>query len=154
MRGARDQLRKAREARQAMHQSWAKFISDAVQRWNKHSEDFEQRDAEHLAAIQEALDKYQTAKKVMESSKEAVNVSDDGPEDGPDPNDNDLMTDPTPSIQADLLTMTQSFERIRARQAEVLDETAAKKPRVEVAVEAGKSTFGAGSLQPFGRGGT
>ena len=51
---ARDMLLHARRARQNLHNSWAKFIADAVQRWNKHMEDFEARDAEHMATIQEA----------------------------------------------------------------------------------------------------
>eukprot|EP00435_Cladocopium_sp_Y103_P069135 s738_g32.t1 len=129
---ARDQLRKAREARLSMHNSWAKFIADALKRWNKHTEDFEARDAEHQSAIQIAMDKYKTAKQIVETSKEAVDAHDGrAHEDGQDINDDELMADDTPSIKEDLKTMVQHFERIRARQAESLDGSATKKPRVE-----------------------
>eukprot|EP00435_Cladocopium_sp_Y103_P065752 s466_g27.t1 len=131
MRNARDQLRQARAARQKMHQSWAKFITEAVQRWNKHSEDFEQRDAEHLEAIQAAVNRYQTAKQIMESSKDAVTANDGVIEDGADVNDDELMADDTTNIQSDLLSMVQNFEKIRARQAETIEGSAAKKPRTE-----------------------
>ena len=152
---ARDMLLHARRARQNLHNSWAKFIADAVQRWNKHMEDFEARDAEHMGVIQEALEKYQTAKEAMEKSKEAVAASDIGQNEAADPNEEELMTDVTPSIQDDMRAMVQGFDKIRARQAEVIDGSVLKKARLEDGEESngGKPAFGSRSLEPFGRGG-
>lgn len=154
-RNARDQLLQARRARQSMHSSWAKFIAEAVQRWNKHTEDFEARDAEHVSAIQDALEKYQSAKDIMEQSKEAVNASDINIAEQTDPTDEELMVDATPSIQDDLRAMVQNFDKIRARQDENLEGVAAKKARIDSGSEAvgDKPSFGARSLQPFGGGG-
>ena len=152
---ARDHLLQARRARQNLHNSWAEFISDAVQRWNKHSEDFEARDAEHVATIQEVMEKYQTAKEAMEKSKEAVTASDIGHNEAADSNEEELMADVTPSIQDDMKAMVQSFDKIRARQAEVIEGSAMKKARLEDGDESngGKPAFGSRSLEPFGRGG-
>eukprot|EP00435_Cladocopium_sp_Y103_P016910 s2911_g4.t1 len=153
LRNARDQLRKAREARKKMHASWAAFIAEAVKRWNQHSEDFATKDAEHMTAIQDAMDRYQMAKRVMESSKEAVNAE-DAPEENADQNDEELMTDDPPNIKDDLQAMTQSFERIRARQEDIVEDAPTKKARVEEIEIADKPMPGARSMQPFGRGGS
>eukprot|EP00435_Cladocopium_sp_Y103_P063764 s1878_g25.t1 len=151
LRTARKQLIQAREARQKMHKSWAKFIAEAVQRWNQHSEDFETRDAEHQSAIQAAQEKYQEAKKILESSKEAINACDNASDDVVEINDDELMSETQPSIQEDLHTMVQSFDKIRARQAEVLDGQISKKPRTETP-DGDKPSRGSAML-PFGRGG-
>eukprot|EP00435_Cladocopium_sp_Y103_P048620 s432_g14.t1 len=150
---AREQLKKAREARLVMHNSWAKFIAEALKRWNQHSEDFEARDAEHQAAIQVAMDKYKTAKQLVEASKEVIDATDRPAEDRADINDDELMADNTPSIQEDLKSMVQHFEKIRARQTESLDGSIAKKPRIEEVDDDAANGFGARALQPFGRGG-
>lgn len=152
LRTARDQLAQAREARLKMHGSWAKFITEAVQRWNQHIEDFETRDAEHQSAIQAAMEKYQSAKQEVETSKEALTAS-EITLDIADVNDEELMADDTPSIQDDMKAMVTNLDRIRARQAEALEESATKKPRVEKEDEVGTKPFGAKSLQPFGGGG-
>lgn len=155
LRNARDHLLQARRARQSMHNSWAKFIAEAVQRWNQHTEDFEARDAEHVSAIQEALEKYQSAQETMEKSKEAVSASDISIVENVEPTDEELMADVTPSIQDDLRAMVQSFDKIRARQDEALEGAAAKKARIDAGNETAgeKPSFGARSLQPFGGGG-
>lgn len=155
LRNARDHLLQARRARQNLHNSWAKFIAEAVQRWNQHTEDFDSRDAEHVKAIQEAMDKYQEAKEVMETSKEAVSASDIGVPAVVEPSEEELMTDATPSIHDDMQSMVQTFNRIRDRQAEVFEGSALKKPRLEDGEEAAhdKAVYGSRALQPFGGGG-
>ena len=152
---ARDQLLLARKARQNLHNSWAKFIAEAVQRWNKHTEDFETKDAAHAAAIQEALEKYQSAKDTMEKSKEAVSASDIVATDLAEPSEEELMADVTPSIQDDMRSMVRTFDEIRARQEEIIDGSVPKKARIDQGDGASgdKPAFGARSLQPFGRGG-
>ena len=153
LRTARDQLAQAREARLKMHGSWAKFITEAVQRWNQHIEDFETRDAEHQSAIQVAMEKYQNAKQEVESSKEALTASEITLDINAEVNDEELMADDTPSIQDDMKAMVTNLDRIRARQAEALEESATKKPRVEKEEEPNVRLLGAKSLQPFGGGG-
>ena len=153
LRTARDQLAQAREARLKMHGSWAKFITEAVQRWNQHIEDFETRDAEHQSAIQVAMEKYQNAKQEVESSKEALTASEITLDINTEVNDEELMADDTPSIQDDMKAMVTNLDRIRARQAEALEESATKKPRVEKEEEPNVRLPGAKSLQPFGGGG-
>ena len=153
LRSAREQLAKARAARQTMHESWAKFISEAVVRWNKHIEDFEVKDAEHLAAIQTVMEKYQSAKNEVEASKEAVAASDLTTEDSIEVNDDELMADNTPGIQDDLRSMVNTLERIRERQSELTDDKLAKKPRIEKSDEKDVEIIGSQSMQPFGKGG-
>ena len=63
------------------------------------------------------------------------------------------MADDTPSIQDDMKAMVTNLDRIRARQAEALEESATKKPRVEKEEEPNVRLPGAKSLQPFGGGG-
>ena len=48
---ARDQLMQARQARDNLHRSWAKFIAAAVQRWNQHGENFGKQDAKMQEAF-------------------------------------------------------------------------------------------------------
>ena len=117
-------------------------------------EDFEARDADHVQAIQEALDKYQGAKEAMEQSKEAVSACDINPVEVNDITEEELMTDVTPSIQDDMRGMIQNFDKIKARQAETLAGAAVKKARTESGGDApgDKPSFGARSLQPFGGG--
>ena len=153
LRSAREQLAKARAARQTMHESWAKFISEAVVRWNKHIEDFEAKDAEHLTAIQTVMEKYQSAKNEVEASKEAVAASDLTTEDSIEVNDDELMADNTPGIQDDLRSMVNTLERIRERQSELTDDKLAKKPRIEKSDEKDVEIIGSQSMQPFGKGG-
>ena len=152
---ARDNLLAARRARQNLHNSWAKFLTEAVQRWNQHSEDFETKDAAHVQAIEEALEKYKNAKEIMEESKAAVSASDLVEIVNIDPSEEELMTDVVPTINDDIKSMTQTFDRIRARQAETMEGSAAKKPRTSEGdpPDGAKPPYGSASLQPFARGG-
>lgn len=152
LRAARGQLNKARGARHKMHESWAKFIFESVQPWNKHIEDFEGRDAENLASTQAAMEKYQGAE--VEASKEAVNASELTADDNTEVIDDELMADTTPSIQDDLRSMVTTFQRIRERQADMLDDKVTNKPRIDKEDEDEPRIIGSKSLQPFVRGGT
>lgn len=149
---ARDQLLQARQARDNLHRSWAKFIADAVQRWNQHSEKFAAEDAKVQESIQKAIEKIQTAKQDMETSKEELSAADRTHVDIQEVSDEELMMDATPQISTDIQTMVASFDKIRARQAESFEESANKKQKVGNVSEKPKEP-GKGALEPFGGGG-
>lgn len=140
------------EARDNLHRSWAKFIADAVQRWSKHSEKFAAEDDSKLQeSIQKAIDKIQTAKQDMETSKEALSAADRSHVDIQEVSDEELMADATPQISTDIQAMVASFDKIRARQAESFEESATKKQKLGNAMEKPKE-HGKGALEPFGGG--
>eukprot|EP00435_Cladocopium_sp_Y103_P059504 s286_g21.t1 len=131
LQNARDHLAQARKARANLHKSWAKVISDAVQRWNQHSEKFAAEDGKLEEAIQIAMEKFQKAKEDVENSKEALDAHNEGSKvpEVHEVSDEELMTDTTPQIAADIQTMVASFKKIKARQNESLDESTAKKAK-------------------------
>lgn len=149
---ARDQLMRARQARDNLHRSWAKFIAAAVQRWNQHSDNFGKQDAKMQEAIQNAIEKLQKAKEEMEASKEALNQHDQASSDVLEISDEELMKDVTPQISADIQSMVSSFEKIRARQAESFDESATKKLRLDPAEASTAEAKPSAALEPFGQG--
>lgn len=99
---AKDKLQKALDARQNMHRNWGKFVSDAVVRWQKHTENFTKEDSQLQEAIVTATTACHTGRAHLEETKGA--------------NDDDIMTDTTPDLPSGIQELVHSLTRLRDSQ--------------------------------------
>ena len=65
---ARAKLQKDKAARQNMYRNWTKFLTDAIQRWQQHSENFAKEDAELWKAMETATSNFLTARTHLEET--------------------------------------------------------------------------------------
>ena len=148
---AREKLQKARNARSNMHRNWSKFLSEAIQRWQQHSEKFAKEDGELQKAIELAATVFQNARSHLEETKEALSEFGNVIENVQEVSDEELMLDAPPSLANGIQEMLTSLTRLRDTQDE--PENLAKKPRL---AEAAKEEPGNASLpramQPVGMG--
>ena len=125
---ARAKLQKDKAARQNMYRNWTKFLTDAIQRWQQHSENFAKEDVELWKAIETATSNFLTARTHLEETKEALAEFDNVVEEGVQSiSDDDLMVDSPPGISQGIQEMMSSLTRLQEVQEEA-DASAAKKP--------------------------
>ena len=156
LKNARENLQRAKEAKQNLHKSWRAFLADAVKRWETHSAKFTQEDEELQVAINAATQSFQEAKDYFEASREML-VAHDSKEIIQEISDDELLQDATPAVAEDIATMLTSLTRLRDRQEEAHQgESAPKKARTEEPGDAGKTSLDSAAshaLTPFGGGG-
>ena len=149
----------AQNARLKLHSSWTQYIDEPVKLRRTFATDFANKDAELAKkvteakeAVQEAKNKYDTAKEDNDR-QDAANIEDveeisDGMEDEP----TDKMAT-AEEIQANINTMVDNLEVLRARRAQDQSEHANKKQRTDPGDDGelpGQHGFGASALKPSG----
>lgn len=148
----REKLQKALDARQNMHQNWSKFVSDAVERWQKHAESFAKEDAQLQEAISAASNAFHAARDHLEETKDALAEFDDV-SDIQILNDEDPMTDTSSDLASGIQELVTTLTRLRDSQDDTIG-TASKKPRLEPAtVTVVEVKDPPKAMQPFGGGG-
>ena len=156
LKNARENLQKAKEARQNLHRNWRAFLNDAVKRWEAHSNKFTAEDKELLEAIGVATASFHEAKDYFQASREVLEAH-DSKETIQEISDDELLSESAPSVNEDIAMMLTSLSKIRDRQEEAQEEgTAAKKPRTVNLADAGDRALDSGvpsALTPFGSGG-
>lgn len=158
---ARQDLREAYEARDALHLKWRTFLSLSVTQWQHFTKDFQSQEQAAVAQIQEAQSALKAAKAQLASSKEAIHTPKESKQ---EMEAQDLMSlvseDEAPDVaggqalQEGLQNLTTSLESLHQK-AEVAfsEEQAAKKARLEGVADV-SGLPGSGALQPFALPGT
>ena len=155
----RKQLQQAQVARSNLHRSWADYIEESVKRWKTFAADFAQKDEVLEKKVQDAKDAMQEAKDKYDTAREAIDKQDalqlEQPEELSDYMEEETLDKMATSeeIQAGINSMVNTLEAVRIRPQEDLpDAQAAKKAKTghgDGAME--PSLPGSGALQPFAK---
>eukprot|EP00435_Cladocopium_sp_Y103_P059246 s86_g21.t1 len=158
---ARKKFQNAQKARQTHQDKWTTYLEASIKRWRTFAEDFAKQDKDLEERVNQARNKMQEARALLDDTKERLLKQDaealKETEVISDIEDEMDKMETSDKIQAGISQVLDSLAAIRVRPPEdqPADEGASKKPRLEEVPGDGSTSLVPGSkmLEPFAKAG-